>query len=958
MARYALIVFLIIVTNLYSKTDLKVESYKLDNGLTVILNPDKYASKVFGAVAIKGGGKQDPADATGIAHYLEHMLFKGTDMLGTVDYESEKVYLDSIESFYNTLGQTKDETKRASIQEKINDLNLKASEFAIPNEFNRLIESFGGTGVNAFTSNDIIAYVSQFPAHQTQKWLSINSHRFENPVFRLFQSELETVYEEKNRSMDNAFRMLFEQFFANFFRQHPYGQQTILGTKEHLKNPSIKKMKEYYDTYYISNNMTLMLAGNFDLKLTKEEIKNTFGKLKSGPDPEFVDVKEMPFNGREVVSKRLTPIRFGMIGFRVPPPRHEHYVALNIIRNLFNNSSSTGLLDRLSIENKLLGSSAISGLGGADHGAIGFMFIPKLIFQTFKGAENAVMNEIDKVKNGSFSEEYLQSIKLTIIKDHETGLENSSNRLNYGLDMILNDRKWEEIIDYPNLVQRITKDEIVEVANKYFNENYLVYKSKIGFPKKDKVEKPPYKPVKPKNSEKVSEYAKRLEKIPSGKISIDYLDFDKDTEYEELIDNFHFYHNSNPINSIFSLSLEWGIGNNENNKLSYAAQLGGIIGSEKFNFNEFKEELQKIGATVDFFNSGNYTGLNIRGFDKYFDQTINLAGDFLKTIKVRKEDKKKLKKLIQGSIIERKFEGRETSAKSDALKEYAIWGEQSAYLTRPTVKEVKKMSSEFLINQIKDAVGVETNVFYTGTTPKETVKALVKKNFIISKNLRDSNSPYVWDKKLSEENTIYFHNDKKAVQSQIYIIIDGQVMNEKDRHMSNIFNKYFGGMSGLIFQEIREFRSLAYSARGGYRKPFFFDKTGRYEGYMGTQADKTIDAIETYMNLLSEMPEKANRMAGIKSGMLQSLTSSRSNFRGIGNTLRTWRKQGFKEDPKVMQKEVYENAEFEDLIKFYKEYIQDKPYTIAIVGNKEKIDFNKLSSYGNIIELKKEDIFN
>ena len=324
-----------------------------------------------------------------------------------------------------------------------------------------------------------------------------------------------------------------------------------------------------------------------------------------------------------------------------------------------------------------------------------------------------------------------------------------------------------------------------------------------------------------------------------------------------------------------------------------------------------------------------------------------------------KEDKKKLKKLIQGSIIERKFEGRETAAKADALKEYAIWGNQSAYLTRPTVKEVKKMSSELLINQIKDAVGVETNVYYTGTTPKESVEALVRKNFIISKNLRDSNSPYVWDKKLNDKNTIYFHNDKKAVQSQIYIIIDGEVMDEKDRHMSNIFNKYFGGsMSGLVFQEIREFRSLAYSARGMYRKPFFFDKTGRFEGYMGTQADKTIDAIETYMNLLEEMPEKANRMAGIKSGMLQSLTSSRSNFRGIGSTIETWRKQGFKEDPKVMQKEVYEKAEFEDLVKFYKEYIQDKPYTIAIVGNKEKIDFNKLSSYGSIIELKKEDIFN
>jgi predicted Zn-dependent peptidase len=269
------------------------------------------------------------------------------------------------------------------------------------------------------------------------------------------------------------------------------------------------------------------------------------------------------------------------------------------------------------------------------------------------------------------------------------------------------------------------------------------------------------------------------------------------------------------------------------------------------------------------------------------------------------------------------------------------------------------MSSELLINQIKDAIEVETNVFYTGTTPKETVEALVRENFIISQTLRDSNSPYVWDKKLNDENTVYFHNDKKAVQSQIYIIIDGQVMDEKDRHMSNVFNKYFGGsMSGLVFQEIREFRSLAYSARGIYRRPFYFDKTGRFEGYMGTQADKTIDAIETYMNLLAEMPEKANRMTGIKSGMLQSLTSSRSNFRGIGTTIRSWRKQGFKEDPKVMQKEVYEKAEFNDLVKFYKKYIQDKPYTIVIVGNKEKIDFNKLSDYGNIIELKKEDIFN
>jgi len=958
MIRIAFLYFLFLALS-YAQTDLQVEKYTLDNGLTVILNPDKYASNVFGGVAIKGGGKQDPADATGIAHYLEHMLFKGTDKLGTVDYESEKVYLDSIEYLYDELGREFDESKRKAIQEKINTLNVIASDFAIPNEFDRLAEGFGSTGVNAFTSNDIIAYVSSFPPHQMRKWLELNTHRFENPVFRLFQSELETVYEEKNRAMDNTFRVMFEEFFRNFFKKHPYGQQTVLGTKEHLKNPSIKKMKEYYDSYYIANNMTLMLSGNFDQVSAKKYIESTFGRLPSGKDPVFVNVDEDSFNGREVVSKRLTPIRFGMIGYRLPPPRHEDYVALNVIRNLFNNSSTTGLLDRLSIENKLLGSSAISGLGGSDHGAIGFMFIPKLIFQTFKGAENAVLNEIEKVKSGEFSDEYLESIKLSIIKEHETGLENSSNRLNYALDMILNDRSWEEIANYPNLVQAITKNDVIDVANKYFNENYLVFKSKIGFPKKDKVQKPPYKPVKPKNAEKVSEYATFLNDIPSGDIKIDFLNFKKDTDYEKISKNYHFYYNQNPINSIFSLRLEWGIGKYENNSLSLASGFGAMIGNEQYSFNEFKEELQKIGATVDFFSTMNHTGINIKGFDKHFKKTIELAGSFLSSMKIRKEDKKKLKKLIQGSVIERKFETTETSAKSDAIKQYAIWGEKSDYLTRPTVNEVKKMDGNFLIDQIKDAMNVETTVFYTGTVKKDVVRNSIKEYLMIKDELRDSNSPYKFNKTLNNSNTIYFHNDKKAVQSQIYIIVDGETMDEDDRHLSNMFNKYFGGsMSGLVFQEIREFRSLAYSAYGTYRKPFFFDDSGRFEGFMGTQADKTMEAIETYMSLLKDMPQKANRLDGIQSGLLESLTSSRSNFRSIGTTIRNWGNQGFKEDPKIRQKQVYERSNFNDIVRFYNNYIEGKPYTIAIVGNKAKIDFDKLSSYGNIIELKKGDIFN
>ncbi|MBE77468.1 MAG: hypothetical protein CMG41_07005 [Candidatus Marinimicrobia bacterium] len=957
--KYFVTTLFLLSTLIVAKNSLTVDVYKLKNGLTVILNPDKNEPIVYGAVGVKGGGKQDPADATGIAHYLEHMLFKGTQELGTVDYESEKVYLDSIEILYDELGNTTDHDSRLKIQKNINDLNVKASEFAIPNEFSKLSESFGGTGVNAFTSNDIIAYVSQFPPHQIGKWLEINTHRFENPVFRLFQSELETVYEEKNRSMDNAFRMLFEEFFANFFKKHPYGQQTILGTKEHLKNPSIKKMKEYYDKYYVSNNMYLMLAGDFDLQTAKEKIKTTFGRLKSGPEPEFVEVSEEPFNGREVVISRKTPIRFGMMGFRMPPPKHEDNTALNIIRNLFNNSSRTGLLDRLSIENKLLGSSAITGLGGVDHGAMGFMFIPRLIFQTFRGAENAVHDQIEKVKNGDFSEEYLQSIKLTIIRAHESGLESPSNRLNYALDMVLNDFTWEDIISYPDKIERIDKNEIVRVANKYFKDDYLVYKSKIGFPKKDKVDKPPFKPVKPKNSEEVSAYAKKLSNIPAGDIRNDFIDFQNETHHEELFDNFHFYHNENPVNSIFSMRVEYGIGNYENNKLSFAAGLAAMIGSEKFSWNELKDELQKIGATVDFFSDGNYCGLNIKGFDKYFVETMSIAGDFLQTMRVRDEDKKKLKKLIQESVVQRKFESRESSVKGNALKSYALWGDKSSFLTRPTTKEVKKMDTDILMKQIKNAMTVETSIFYVGTLGKDIVKNAVSEKFIINKNLRKSNSPLRWEKKLKNSNTVFFYNDKKAVQSQISILVDGDAMNLNDRQKSNVFNKYFGGsMSGLVFQEIREFKSLAYSAWGSYRSPYYLDDSGRFEGFMGTQADKTVDAIETYVQLLKEMPEKPLRADGIRSGLLESLNSSKPRFRTMGLSIRGWEKQGYVSDPRKIKKDVFEDVKFDDIVDFYSAFIKGKPITITIVGNKDKIDMEKLSEFGEVIELKKDDIFN
>ena len=940
-----------------SKTGLDFEMYKLDNGLTVVLNVDDNASTVFGGIIVKGGAKQDPSDATGIAHYLEHMLFNGTTELGTVDYESEKVFLDSIEMKYEELGKTIEENSRIRVQQKINDLNIKASNYAIPNEFSKIIEGFGGTGVNAFTSQDIIGYISAFPNHQMIKWLNINSHRFQEPVFRMFQSELEIVYEEKNRSMDNTFRNLFQDYFKHFFKKHPYGQQLVIGSTEHLKNPSLKKMKEYYDTYYVANNMYLALSGNFDLNTIKPEIQKTFGELKSGPDPSFVNMTEDQFNGRELIKKRMTPIRIGILGFRVPKGSHKDNDIVQIIANLFNNSSSTGFLDRLGVENKLISSQAINGFGGADHGAMAFFFIPKLIFQTFRGAEDLVLKEIEKVKNGEFDEKFLESIKLLMIQEHESTLETQETRIQYALQMINDNKSWQDILKYPDNINSINKKDIIRVANKYFKDDYLVFQSKIGFPKKTKLDKPPYKPIKPTNADSKSSYATKIDNMPEGEIILNTIDFDNDIYYESLGPNYHFYHTKNPMNSIFTIRLEFGIGERENPSLKYAAMLGNMIGTKKLNFNQFKEKLQRYGATVNFFSEKNYFGVNIKGFDKNYEKTITMVDDFFNSMTILKEDKKKLKKLIQESRIERRFEAREPEVKGNALRNFALYGKNSPFLSRSSIKEVKKMDADYLLEQIKNTMKIEPTIFYTGSLEKEHAKNIIKSNLSLNKNLKSSNSPVIDELKLMDSNTIYFCNDKKALQSQIYIFLEGQQMNISDRNKAIAFNKYFGGR-GLVFQEIREFRSLAYTAYGVYRNPYFIDGKGYFQGYMGTQADKTINALEAYISILSDMPKRATWIDGIKNGLKQSQNSKKPNFRSISKAIRNWEQQGFKIDPRVSQNEIFESISFNDIIDFYEKYLKNKPITITIVGNKEKIDMEKLAKFGDVIELDKKDIFN
>ena len=432
-------------------TSLEIEIYKLDNGLTVYLNEDHALPSVFGAVAVKGGSKRDPAEATGIAHYFEHIMFKGTDQIGTLDYKSEKPYLDSIATLYDRLAETTDEEQKVSIQKDINRLSIKASEYAIPNETQKILGEMGGTSLNAGTGYDQIVYYNIFPSNQVEKWLDVYSHRFTNPVYRLFQSELETVYEEYNMYKDNRFSTAFEEILKAFYPEHPYGVP-VIGYPDHLKNPSMKRMREYFETYYVANNMALILSGNFDSELVKPLIKKYFSSWKQGNIPPLPETYKIePIQGKQVVQKKLTPVKFGVMAFRSVPNGHDDSPALNVINMLLSNSSLTGLLDELSVENKILMANSM-GMRFNEAGGEIIFFVPKIIGQSLDKAEELVNEKLRKLKSGEFDDKLLEAVKTQIVVEYERNFEDQYGRGNMMITAFTGEIDWKDVVSYPEKI--------------------------------------------------------------------------------------------------------------------------------------------------------------------------------------------------------------------------------------------------------------------------------------------------------------------------------------------------------------------------------------------------------------------------------------------------------------------------------------------------------------------------
>ena len=949
-----LIICLVLFSSItYGQNQIKIQKIVLDNGLTVFLNEDHSKSSVFGAVVTKAGGKNDPEGATGMAHYQEHMLFKGTKELGTSDWEKEKPHIDKIFELYDKLGETKVEEEREEIQKQINEESIKAGEYAIPNEMDKLIKNMGGTKMNAGTGPDKTIFYNTFPPSEIEKWIDLYAHRFEEPVFRSFQAELEVVYEEKNMYSDMFIFNLIEKFNYHFFKNHPYGQQTLIGTVDELKNPSLTKMYKFFKTYYVANNMGLVLSGNFNSEEIIPLIKNKFGKWKSGEVPPQKVYKEEVFKGRELVEAKLSPVKLGLLGFRTVPNGDKDQIALDVTNFILSNSNQTGLIDQLAIDNKILTAQVIS-MPYNDHGATLVLFVPKIIGQKLEDAEDIIMKQIALLKKGNFDDWMLDAAKNSLYKDSQLSLETNDGVALKIVDYFGRGQDVNDIFSYGEQLKLISKEDIIAVANKYYGDNYLAFYSKMGFAKGEKIDKPGYKPVKGKTNRK-SEYAEKLDKIPSKKMEHTFVDFEKDIQRTNLQNGVELLYNKNTKNDIFSASIKFGIGNHELPLLDYASQAMNYVGTDEYSLKQLKAEFSKIGCNYYISSNDSYLYINFEGIEENKDRAFELINGLINTPKLNQD---KINNIIDGVKAERKLERSEPASIGDALFDYVKYGEKSDYLDRLSMKEIKALQASKLVDTYKKALSYESKIHFVGKSNFENVQSAINQNIKLTEEPLKSLSPIVINPQEYNTNKVFFVNKKKAVQSKVYLFCNGKEYSKDDDAIIAAFNMYFGGgFSGIVLQEVREYRSLAYSAGARFNTPKLEGKQCNFTGFVGTQADKTNDALEIFDELIRDMPQKSERIDMIKPYLINSISSSQPDFRDLSEKIEEWEVKGYKEDPAKTKLEKYNNLEFADIVEFYNTNIKDKPFVIAIVGNKKKIDIKKLEKYGEIVKIKEKDLF-
>ena len=929
-----------------------VHIYRLKNGLEVYLSENHDTPRFFAEMAVRTGSKYDPVDSTGLAHYMEHLLFKGSQRLGTADFAQEKPWLDRIDALYEEHFHATDPEKRRALYLQINQASEEAAKFAVPNELDRVYKAMGARMLNAHTWHEEVVYQVDLPGNRLRPWAFIESDRFKQPVFRLFQTELETVYEEMNRALDNKDRALQLAVDAKLFKIHPYGQKPTLGSVEHLKNPSLKNLHNFYETWYVPNNMAVFISGDIHPDETIKVIDQYFADWQPRELPQRPSWDDPGPAAREEVRIQFQAEEMVLLAFRTVPRLSADAEALLMVDMLLDNATA-GLINLNLNQQQRVTRAGAYPLQMNDYGTQYLYGIPKP-GQSKEEVERLLLDQVEHLRKGEFDDWLIPAVVNDFKRMEKTGLESDDSRVDRMRGAWIAFEPWEHALGRVKRMEAVTREDVIRVANQNFGGGYVA-----GF-RDDAPREMPHveKPVLPKiqiDPSRMSGFARAALDIPCPPMEPVYIRAGRDYEKKEDGRGITFYVNRNPINDVFTFSLRAEAGTRENDLAAIAVRLVQISGTERLSPEDLQREWYKLGTTFEVKAADHETLFELTGLDENFEKSVALLMELLWKPAVAPEMLDQLKAII---LQQRADSRKEQETIARALVERHRYGNDAYYLRMPSTERVNALTAETLQQAIRGMVSARQTVCYTGTLTAEKVRDIVRANHPI-RGLLDDPPPYKRLNVAAPAATEVFFVQKEAAQAHVQIDFGGEPYDPRISPQVQLYNSYFAdGMAGIVFQELREARALAYVAGARYTPGNRKGDQNVMMGIIQTQADKTADAVGAFLELLDRMPRAEERYAVAREALLNSYRTGKIGFREVLETVLGWDRRGIAEDPRPAWYDAIAKADsIDSVVAFQKAAVADRPKLISIVGDKNRIPLDALKAYGTVTELGLDEIF-
>ncbi len=920
-----------------------VHEYHLDNGLSVYLSVNRKEPIIKTSILVNQGSAADPEDATGLAHYLEHLMFKGTSQIGTTDYSKEKPILDQIELLYEDYRQTSDQKERDRIYSKIDKLSLDAAKFVIPNEFSRIHSLLGIFDSNAFTSNDRTYYVATVPSNQINNFLTLEWERFKDPVFRTFHTELESVFEERNLRVTDVYSNLFKQYYAIMFAGHPYGEKIPIGTDEHLKNPSIKKIKSFFEEHYIPSKMAICMSGDLDPNEVLDQIKKTFGNMPSTKNESILKIPE--HKPKESTHKIYwnSPKKLFVFGIKIPKGSPQILAEANTTAQLLANGYN-GLLDESLYFSQKASSVSTSIIEWSDYLLFNIWVEPSEDL-SLEETKTYILSAFKKIETEDIDNETFQSIKtnqrLNMIKTKD----DNQFRLTEMSEAFLSKWNYEKLKSKFQFVNQTNQSDLGTFVKEYVHKNLVSFETVSGNSNFVYITKPPISKLEFSKDEE-SKFKKEFSIEPSFSLSPQFADFDQ-VQSKTYPNGNQIIFQKNKENSLFKFKMIIERGAWISPYLGISVDYWKHLGTDLYTASALSTKFYLWGSTLSLHTKGEALEITMEGEDEHFISSFRLLEHSIKSVTSSKEVWEKYQTNYLHNLELLKEDESEIDS---ALHEYTIFGENSLRYFHASNKDLKQFKSSSAIDILGDLLKYKSKFTYYGNLDFETLENTVFREYT---TLPQTIDPSTLSKKQFRDNKekrfFVFPRSRPHVELNFFSAV--YLPKEVNTAHFSIYNSLFAGLSSPFFMTMREQTGNAYAANVYISQPVFEKDPILWHANLSCQADKLAVCLND-ANVSLKAPEITKlRFEEAKTSALQALNStSKSRVYLIDEYIRASR-LSLSEDPDRIMYDKLSEIQWQDFTKFLKGLSETGSFQISVIGDPKKFNRQSLTSSGKVEEV-------